>query len=221
MPILKHARHEIFAQEVAKGATYEDAHVSAGYKRNASNASALSRRPDISTRITELRSLGASRAITATGVTKERIVSELIKLGFSNILDYMKINADGLPYCDFSAITRDQAAAIQEVNIEVATVYEYNAKGERTAVPVRRVRFKLADKRAALIEMGKHLGMFRDQAEPLAFDPNESIEDIRDELLRDMAEAGLVKLLPAPKPPEPPPVPPTGVANRKPDKAKH
>jgi len=86
---------------------------------------------------------------------------------------------------------------------------------------VRRVRFKLADKRAALIEMGKHLGMFRDQAEPLAFDPNESIEDIRDELLRDMAEAGLVKLLPAPKPPEPPPVPPTGVANQKPDKAKH
>jgi hypothetical protein len=148
-------------------------------RRNASNASALSRRPDISTRITELRSLGASRAITATGVTKERIVSELIKL----------------------------------------------AKGERTAVPVRRVRFKLADKRAALIEMGKHLGMFGDQSEPLAFDPNESIEDIRDELLRDMAEAGLVKLLPAPKPPEPasvpPSVPPAGVANRKPDKAKH
>jgi len=95
-----------------------------------------------------------------------------MKLGFSNMLDYVKINpSDGLPYCDFSAITRDQAAAIQEVNIEVATVYEYNAKGERTAVPVRRVRFKLADKRAALIEMGKHLGMFRDQAEPLAFPP--------------------------------------------------
>jgi hypothetical protein len=28
--------------------------------------------------------------------------------------------------------------------------------------------------------------------QPLAFDPNESIEDIRDELLRDMAEAGQV-----------------------------
>jgi hypothetical protein len=74
------------------------------------------------------------------------------------------------------------------------------------------VRFKLADKRGALIDMGKHLGMFRDQAEPLAFDPNESIEDIRDELLRDMAEAGLVKLLPAP---QPEPAPPAGVANRK------
>jgi hypothetical protein len=114
-----------------------------------------------------------------------------------------------------------QAAAIQEVNVEVGTAYEYNKKGERRAVPVRKVRFKLADKRAALIDMGKHLGMFRDQAEPLAFDPNESIEDIRDELLRDMAEAGLVKLLPAPKPPEPAAVPPAGVANRKPDKAKH
>jgi hypothetical protein len=159
--------------------------------------------------------------VVAIGVTKERIVAELVKIGFSNMLDYVRIGPDGLPYCDFSAITRDQAAAIQEVNVEVGTAYEYNKKGERKAVPVRKVRFKLADKRAALIDMGKHLGMFRDQAEPLAFDPNESIEHIRDELLRDMAEAGLVKLLLAPKPPEPASVPPAGVANRKPDKAKH
>jgi len=61
--------------------------------------------------------------------------------------------------------------------------------------------------------------------QPLGFDPNQSIEELRDELLRDMAEAGLVKLLPAPKPPEPASVPasvpPAGVANRKPEKAKH
>jgi phage terminase small subunit len=162
MPILKHAKYEIFAQEVAKGANFEDAHVTAGYKRNSGNASALARRPEISARITELKGLGMSRAVTAIGVSKERIVAELVKIGFSNMLDYVRINADGLPYCDFSAITRDQAAAIQEVNVEVGSAIEYNEKGERTAVPVRKVRFKLADKRAALIDMGKHLGMFKE-----------------------------------------------------------
>jgi hypothetical protein len=47
------------------------------------------------------------------------------------------------------AIVRDQAAAIQEINIEVGTAIEYE-NGERKRVPVRKVRFKLADNRAAL-----------------------------------------------------------------------
>ena len=40
--------------------------------------------------------------------------------------------------------------------------------------------------------MGKHLGMFRDQSEPLAFDPNESIEDSCDVISRGGRRAWLV-----------------------------
>jgi hypothetical protein len=69
--------------------------------------------------------------------------------------------------------------------------------------------------------MGKHLGMFREFTEPLAYDPNESLEDIRDELLQFMAAAGLVRLLPPVPADAPLEEPPAGVANRKPDKAKH
>jgi hypothetical protein len=66
----------------------------------------------------------------------------------------------------------------------------------------------------------KDLWRERPEAEqPLGFDPNQSIEELRDELLQDMAEAGLVKLLPAP-PPGPAPAPPAGVANRKVDGTK-
>jgi hypothetical protein len=46
---------------------------------------------------------------------------------------------------------------------------------------------------------------------------NQSIAELRDELLQDMVEAGLVTLLPAP---EPAPEAPAGVANRK-DGTKH
>jgi hypothetical protein len=160
-------------------------------------------------RLTELKQLGANLAAKSIGVSKERIVAELIKIGFSNMLDYVRISADGLPYCDFSAITRDQAAAIQEVNVEVGSAVEYNEKGERTAVPVRKVRFKLADKRAALIDMGKHLGMFKEDQIVPRVRTDKSIAELRDELLQDMVEAGLVTLLPAPEPA------PAGVANRK------
>jgi phage terminase small subunit len=56
---------------------------------------------------------------------------------------------------DFSGLTRDQAAALVEVTVENFL----DGRGE-TAREVRRVKFKLADKRAALVDIGKHLGMF-------------------------------------------------------------
>jgi phage terminase small subunit len=73
------------------------------------------------------------------------------------------IGADGLPFVDMSKIDRDKMAAVQEVHVEVGTRLETNETGEREAVPVRKVRFKLADKRAALVDLGRHLGMFREQ----------------------------------------------------------
>jgi phage terminase small subunit len=95
-----------------------------------------------------------------TTVTADRVVSELAKLGFANMADYMRASPGGDPYLDFSALTRDQAAALQEVTVE-----DYvDGRGEN-AREVKRVRFKLADKRAALVDLGRHLGMFKDRVE--------------------------------------------------------
>src|SRR5690242_10610123 len=49
-----------------------------------------------------------------TGITQERVLGELAKIGFANMQDYMRPGADGDPLLDFSALTRDQAAALQE-----------------------------------------------------------------------------------------------------------
>jgi phage terminase small subunit len=93
-------------------------------------------------------------------VTAERVVAELAKIGFANMADYMKAGPDGDPYLDFSAISRDQAAALVEVTVEDFK----DGRGE-DARDVRRVKFKLADKRAALVDLGKHLGLFVDRHE--------------------------------------------------------
>lgn len=95
-----------------------------------------------------------------TEITADRVVEELAKIGFANMADYMKATPDGDPYLDFSALTREQAAALQEVTVEDFK----DGRGE-DARDVKRVKFKLADKRAALVDLGRHLGIFVDKSE--------------------------------------------------------
>ena len=89
-------------------------------------------------------------------LSAESVLGELMRLGFANMLDYLDF-ADGKPRVDLSKLTRDQASAIAEVN--VTTRQERGKDAE-----VTQVRFKLADKRQALVELGKHLGLFKERS---------------------------------------------------------
>lgn len=96
----------------------------------------------------------------ATLATRDRIIAELLKMGFSNALDYIRILPDGEPAVDFSALTRDQAAAITEVTVEDYT----DGRGE-DAREVKRVRYKVADKGSALMNAAKLMGHVTDKVE--------------------------------------------------------
>jgi hypothetical protein len=61
---------------------------------------------------------------------------------------------------EISEFSRDQAAALQEITVETFM----DGRGE-DAREVRRVKFKLADKRAALVDLGRHHKLFTDKAE--------------------------------------------------------
>ena len=114
-------------------------------------ASKLLKTPKVSQRVISLREAMQKRH----EITVDRIARELALIGFSNMLDYVTPQEDGTAYVDLSALTRDQAAAISEVTVESYT--EGHGEG---AVPVKRVKFKLSDKRSALVDLGKHMGMF-------------------------------------------------------------
>lgn len=62
MPQLSNPKHEIFAREIAKGKTGDQAYVIAGYKENRKNASRLRRNEDILRRIAELQERAAAKA---------------------------------------------------------------------------------------------------------------------------------------------------------------
>ena len=95
-----------------------------------------------------------------TEITQDRVLNELALLGFSNMQDYMRSGPDGDPYLDFSGLTREQAAALTEVTVE-----DFKDGRGDDARAVKRVKFRLADKRAALVDIGKHLGMFKERVE--------------------------------------------------------
>jgi hypothetical protein len=90
----------------------------------------------------------AARAET----TQDEIAAELRKLGFSNLLDYFHITPDGAPVIDLSMLTRAQAAALTEIQVE-------DAKGKQPG----KVRIKLSEKRQALVDLAKLLGHMTDK----------------------------------------------------------
>jgi phage terminase small subunit len=152
---LINAKHERFAQEIAKGTTTDEAYALAGYKKNRKNASRLKAKEGVRERIAELIGAGAEKA----ELDISQVLGELGKIGFANMLDYITIGEDGQPFLDFSKLTRDQAAAISELVVETTVQTELEGD-KRVPINVRRVRFKLAPKTPSLELLGKHLGAF-------------------------------------------------------------
>jgi phage terminase small subunit len=166
MPVLQNARHEAFARSIFEGKSGREAYKLAGYKAKPGGkrsgpadaaAARLLKNVQVAARIAELKGAAAQ----ASTVTATRVLDELAKLAFSNMLNYMAIGDDGQPRLDFSALTRDQAAAIHELVVESRTEERKNGP---PAVIVK-IRFKLADKRGPLVDLGKHLGLFKERVE--------------------------------------------------------
>lgn len=112
------------------------------------------RKPEIAAEVAKRQ----QKLADANEVTQQKVIDELAKLGFSNMQDFIRVTSDGDPYFDLSELTRAQAAALAEVTVE-----DFKDGRGRDARDVRRIKFRLADKRAALVDLGKHLGMFKDQ----------------------------------------------------------
>lgn len=76
MAALTNARHERFAQELAKGSAASVAYVTAGYRESRSAASRLCANVNISARVSELKERGALRA----EITLESHLADLAEL---------------------------------------------------------------------------------------------------------------------------------------------
>ncbi len=85
-----------------------------------------------------------------TGVTAEKVIADLALIGFANMGDYLNLSDPEHPRIDISNLTPEQASVIAEVT--------YEKRGIQ-----RRVKIKLHDKLNALVNLGKHLGLFSER----------------------------------------------------------
>jgi len=195
MPVLRNPRHERFAQELAKGKKAEEAYRTAGFKPDRRNALKLHSSPEIIRRVGEILdkretvdAKATEIAIQKLAITKERVLEELAKIGFANMLDYVTIGPDGDPFVDLSRLSHEQAAAVAEITVE-----DFKGGRGEGARDVRRVKFKLHDKKSALVDIGKHLGMFIERSEVgKPGDFSRLSEDELDDAIKDAArEVGI------------------------------
>lgn len=151
-------QQRLFVQEYVARNNGRQAAIAAGYSvRSAySTAGHLLGYPNVKQAIADERLALANRA----RFSQDQIAQELGRLGFSNILDYMRIGADGQPYLDFSEMSREQAAAVQELVVD-----EYQDGRGEDARGVKRVKFKLYDKKGALVDLAKLLGYWKERGE--------------------------------------------------------
>lgn len=100
------------------------------------------------TRVSEAISKAMAERSKRTGINQDRVLQELARIGFAKITDVVdpdtaKIKTDA---------SEDDLACIQSIKIKP------NEFGTEREV-------KLYDKKSALVDLGKHLGMFKDRLE--------------------------------------------------------
>jgi phage terminase small subunit len=165
-------KHQLFVDEYLIDLNPARAYQAAGYKSKKPNggyqaAWALLQRKDVQRAVQKAMEERQRRC----HIDQDRVLNELAKIAFSNIKQIARWNESGFTIRNSDHIQDDDAAAISEIQVD------FNDFGVRT-------RVKLYDKRAALVDIGNHLGIF-DRKEK-AKDPVEEAQKIC-QLVREMA----------------------------------
>lgn len=164
-PILtRNDRWKLFAREYLIDLNGTRAALAAGYSKKAPEvvASRLLRQAKVQK---ELKRLLTQREKNLD-ISADHILEELARLGFSNMMDFMRADQEsGEMVLDFSNLTREQAAAIQEYTIDST-----GGLGDGERLLVRRTRFKLAPKTEALKLLGQYRKLFTELHEMRMFD---------------------------------------------------
>ena len=153
-------KQKLFIKEYLVDLNATRAAISAGYSANGASVAGVRMLANAKVKAEIEKAL--AKVCEKLEITVEKVLGELAKMGFSNMQDYIVVGEDGYAYSDLSKLTRDQAAAIQEITTDTYT--ERTGEGDETRV-VKKCKFKLGDKRGSLELLGRYLKLFTDKVE--------------------------------------------------------
>lgn len=141
-------RERFVAEYLANGGNGTQAWLAASPTASLGSARVQASRMLSDPRVQALLDKAKSKVLKKLEITTERVIGELAKIGFSDIRNAVVWTRRGVRLRPSHAIDDDTAAAISEVS-----------QGPHG------VRVKMYDKRAALVDIGKYTGAFKDGPE--------------------------------------------------------
>jgi len=154
------AKRARFVDEYLIDLNATQAAIRAGYSAKTAGqiGDELLKKPEI---IAALQSAMKARSVR-TEITQDRVIAELAKIGFADIRKAVRWG-EGI-------VVRNEFGTPEVVN-DVALIGSEQIDDDTAAAiaeicqTAQGVKIKLHDKRAALIDIGRHIGMFRDKIE--------------------------------------------------------
>jgi phage terminase small subunit len=153
---LSNRRHERFAQALAQGKTATEAYIFAGYKANDGNASRMKGNERISA-----REFGRSSGALRSGPKLALSALELAAIGFSDI-------SKAVTWGPRVEVREDEHGRPVKIITSAVSLVPTEKLDENTAAAIAAVsqsstgalRIKMHNKLAALVALGRYLGMF-------------------------------------------------------------
>lgn len=151
-------KQKLFVEEYLIDLNATQAAIRAGYSPDTAGAIGCEnlKKPEIRARIDKAMAERSKR----TGINQDRVLEELARIGFCKITDV--VNPETAEVIADAAA--EDLACIQSIKVKPG---EFGTERE----------VKLYDKRGALVDIGKHLGMFKDNVN-LNVEVSEKLEDI-------------------------------------------
>lgn len=160
MPVLKNPKHEIFAQQRAKGMSAGMAYVKAGYKRHDSSASRLTNSKRIQERIAEIQAEALTPVMQSIQYDNQSVLDELARVGFSSIRNVF--NDDGR----IKSVIEMDDNTLRSIK-KIKAREEYGEDGNQIATLYE---IEFWDKLNALSKLGDHFELFG-KSKQIADDP--------------------------------------------------
>lgn len=144
-----------FAREYLIDMNATQAAVRAGYsaKTAKQQGQRLLTNVDLQVYLQELMNARAER----TDITADKVLKELALIGFSNMADFARWGGEGAYFYDSDELTKEQSAVVAEVSSKKT---KRTIKDSDDEIETVEIKLKLHDKKGALVDIGRHLGMF-------------------------------------------------------------
>lgn len=155
-------KQKIFVEEYLIDLNATQAAIRAGYSTETAGSIGAEnlKKPEISRAIAKAMAERSKRM----GISQDRVLRELAKIGFSNIEDVVDIDTAKIK----EGAKKDDLSCIQSVKVKPN---EFGTERE----------IKMYDKRAALVDIGKHLGMFQNNLN-VNVDTSKKLDDIMSQI---------------------------------------